>query len=112
MRSGRAMPRSAAPARRAMIPTAARCATDRAADDQEACLGPADAPCPLAAGGTDPVQLVVGGKWEARLAHLVGHRDPDPATVPATVGLCRQFDSAVRELRPGPGIGASAPSGQ
>src|SRR6185369_5804698 len=94
------------PARRATTNTGRRCTTEAAG------LGPTDARRPLAACRADHFQLVVGPPPPYRLAHLVGHRDPDAAALSAHVGLRRKLDGALVELHPRPAGGNELSQGE
>ena len=107
-RSRRATPISAEPAKRATINIVRRCTTERARPHRAAAVGPSGPAGPLAPGRPDRVQLVVGPQSPHRLAHLVGLRDPDPASVPPDVGRGRKLDRALLELCPRTKDGARA----
>src|SRR5689334_23866382 len=88
-------------ARRATTSTAWTCTTERAGRREGARVGPACTAGPLAARVPDRLQLVVGPQPPYGLAHLVGLRDPDPAHLQTALGLLRQLDCPLRELRSG-----------
>src|SRR3954454_19817592 len=96
---------SPAPARRVTTNIAWTCTTDRGSRGFRrgaAGVGLAGAARPLVACRPDRLQLVVGPQPSHRRAYLVGLRDPYTADLPLAVGLRRQLDGALVELRPRP----------